>query len=342
MTDHPERPDRRDRSLTSASDGELLSAYLLADLDAAQAAHLEQRLAVEPELALQLDALADALVRLGGHDDVALPDGLEDRLEARLAAAHAQDAEASVPSLDAARRRRAQSPRWWAGIGTAAAVVAIGGVMAAGALRGAGQDSEVGLAAGGATAEMDVEVDAEMEAGAPPPAQAEIREESGGTEAAEGDPGVGPGDAAQPGGGGAASAPASAPQPASEPVLLDRNRVIEGERALRSRYRRASEVNSLLGLPVAQAQTLAPSFTAAVQRAGAFGGGVSPAACLDVVGTAADQPLIPARVETLSYQSRDALAYALVTATPQAKILDRVEIWVVAPEDCSTLVFSQL
>lgn len=309
-----------------AADDEMLSAYLLGDLPAADAQAFEQRLAAEPELAAQLDALASALVVMGGHDAAVPPEGFEDRLDARLREARA---DAPVVSLDRARQQRARSRGWWTAIGTAAAVVAVGAVMGANVLRSVGGE-------GADLATSGTDDSATME---------------GGTEAALEDSGrVSAGGEAQARAGGDASVSAdsdelyadAAPARPDAPTLLDDQARVGNEAALRERYADAPDVVGLLGMPVDQAATVAASFTAAVERAEPFAGGGAPADCLDAVTTSAEQPLIPARVETLRYEGRRALSYVLVTASPGAAELDRVEVWVVAADSCAILVFQQL
>lgn len=317
-----------DRFPPSADDDEMLSAYLLGDLPEPDATAFEARLADDPGLGSRLDALATALVALGGHDDTEPPDGFEQRLDERLR--EARGGEAAVVSLDRAREERARSRGWWTAIGTVAAVVAVGGVMATSALRGVGGgDDSAEVAAGGAESATESatleDADAFDDAAAPSAA-------GGGTADSGSDMSA---DGAAPG------RAMAAPSQPNAPVLFDDQAVVRNEGRLRRRYAMAPEVIGLLGLPVDEAATVAAAFTTAVQRAEPFAGGGFPADCLDTVTTAADRPLIPARVETLRYDEQPALAYVLVTASPDSDELDRVETWVVAPDSCTTLVFQQ-
>ncbi len=66
-------------------DDDRLSAYLDGELDPAQAAELESRLAQDPALAAALDAVSDLLVALRGLDEVDPPSGYAERLRARSA-----------------------------------------------------------------------------------------------------------------------------------------------------------------------------------------------------------------------------------------------------------------
>jgi len=304
------------------ADGELLSAYLSGDLDDAAAAELEARLGAEPTLAARLDALAAGLVLLHGADAVAEPDGLAARLDRRLA--QARDG-APVVSLDSARERRARSRTWWAGIGTAAAVVALGAVMASGALRGmGGSDADMAGDVAGETARL--ESSAEAPVAADEDASTLDDTVSGQAPAAAG--------------GADTAAPAPPPRP-DQPVVIDEQRLVRSEAQLRRGYFRAPEVQGLLGLPTAEAATLADAFTTTLQDAPPYRAGASPADCLPTITADAPRPLIPARVESIRYDGREALAYVLVTTTPEAEETDRVEIWVVAPGDCATLEFQQ-
>ena len=317
MTDTPFHP---------AADDELLSAYLLGELSDADAQAFEARLDREPALAAQLDALAGALVALGGHDEVAEPEGFDERLDERL---RKERADGGVVSLDAARENRARSRGWWTAIGTAAAVVAVGGVMATGALRGFGGGGDsADIAAQDAATTMESATNMALE-------------ESAGGGSAAGDSGATRLEDTE-FSDGAAGADAAAPAPPPEPLLFDDQAVVRGEAALRERYASVPEADALLGTPVEEARSIAASYTTAVQRAEPYAQGGAPADCLETVTTAAEQPLIPARVETLRYRGQPALSYVLVTATPESDTLDRVEVWVVDAQDCSTLVFQQL
>jgi anti-sigma factor RsiW len=100
-------------------DEERLSAYLDGELDAAEAAKLEARLAEDPALAAELDAVHDVVLALRGLDTVEPPPGFADRLQARLE--HETGAEQRVVALP---RRRP-----WVAIASAAAVVAFVGLV---------------------------------------------------------------------------------------------------------------------------------------------------------------------------------------------------------------------
>lgn len=317
----------------SARDDEALSAYLAGEFDAAEAAAFEQRLADEPALARQLDALAGALVGLHGADAADVPEGFEQRLEQRLAAERREQ-----PADLAAHRARRDRSRTWLAVGTAAAVLAATAVMAGNLLPrgdGAGVDT----------------VAMEESAG-----RAGVS--AGGEEMTAADEDT--------------AAAGAAPVPG--PVVIDEQAVVADEQALRQRYADVEEAEHLLGVPLAEARPLARSFAeqlgaqmsasrlspessatdgAATERAagqhedvGATAGGAagqSPSGdpCLSTITAGAQAPLVPVRVETLRYDGTEAIAYVLVTAQPGSDVLDRTEVWVVAPEDCATLVFHQ-
>ncbi len=100
----------------SDQDDERLSAYLDGELDDAEVAELETRLAQNASLAAQLDAVHDAIVALRGLDQVVEPHGLTDRLRERIAQERtAQERVAQVVLL----------PRrpWFVALSAAAAIV---------------------------------------------------------------------------------------------------------------------------------------------------------------------------------------------------------------------------
>lgn len=338
-----------DDTFPPSSDDQMLSSYLLGELSQDAADSFEEQLAADPALAAQLDALAAALVTLGGHDDAVLPEGMDERLADRL---EQERAGANVASLDRARERRAGSRGWWTAIGTAAAVVAVGTVMATNVLRDTSTSG--GLASGGVESTALDAGDAGAtgdDAGTMMTESAEVEEFSADADAPAEDPADAPalaqppaaaraGDAAS-GGAGAGTAADNEVAAPDAPVLLDEQAVVRSRAALRRRYADAPEVVGLLGMPVKRAADVADAFTSAVQDAAPFAGGAAPADCLDTVTTAARRPLVPARVETVRYDGTAALAYVLVTASPDADELDRVETWVVDPDGCATLLFQQ-
>lgn len=350
-----------------------VSAYLAGDMDDAEARAFEQRLAAEAGLAARLDSLADALVALRGLDEFDTPAGYEDRLDARLAAERDADevhgAGASTPPAPgdlAAHRERRDRSRVWLGLGTAAAVLAVGAVMGGAVLRGMG--------GGGAE-------EAGTVAGEAAPGRASAESESAA---------------------GAVSGPVILDDRvavADEDALADRlgdvpeaqvllGTSIDDAQRLEQRYTRAvarrtratpapTVVSSsapsgasapALEEPASQggqgagggdAQAAAPESADAGQAAQdapeaaqppAAGGGSAPPRlraggardpCLAAIRRDARAPLVPVRVESLRYAGERAIAYVFVTAAPGSPTLDRTEVWVVARTDCATLVFQQ-
>lgn len=116
---------RSEVSSPDPQDDGRLSAYLDGELDPAEAAELEARLARDPALAAALDAVSDALVALRGLDEVDPPPGYATRLHARLAEAREEPADGPP------RRRR------WLAVGSAAAAAVLLGLLGAGVLRDA-------------------------------------------------------------------------------------------------------------------------------------------------------------------------------------------------------------
>lgn len=348
-----------------ADDGEALSAYLAGELGDAEARALEARLATEPALATQLHALAEALVSLGGFDEVDVPEGFAERLERRLAHERANPAGGfaagtALPPPDdlAARRRKRQGA--WLGIGTAAAVLAVGAVMAGTVMRGMGGGS------------------AESAAG-----DAALESAAGGSESAQEESAAGGGEAA-------------AGKEASGPVVRDRKVAVADEAALRQRFSTTAEAQELLGVPVDEARRLQQRYTASLQDrtfepardeevaaqqpADLSADATAPAAAVppgeaeedtaasgnaagpsssgaaaprveqfSVPGTdrclaeimRGQSPLVPVRIESLRYQGRPAVAYLFVGASRGSDELDRAELWVVRPDTCATVVFQE-
>ncbi len=327
---------------SAPADDAALSAYLDGELSPAETAALDARIAADPALAARLDALADALVALRGVDAAVPPDGFEARLRTRLdterrrggagapppAAPPPAPAGATTADLAAARARRARSTRWWTGAGAVAAVLV--GVAVVG----------VGLRSGGSaglSAEFAAPPGGDARAGRSAPLAPAAGEAESATEAAGGAqdaPSAGAGDARRDTDDAAAAALA--------PVLVDEAVALADPAAVADRFAALPETAALLGRPRDEAASLARSYGAAVERAEPFDGGVAPAGCLDTVLTAATGPLVPARVERVVYQRRPALAYVLVGASGGSAALDRVEVWIVSPDDCATVLFRQV
>jgi hypothetical protein len=307
--------------MTMPDDRALLSAYLAGELDAADAAAFEARLGDDPALAARLEVLHDALVRLGDVDAVEPPAGYGERLRARLdaeagdAATAAEDrAGSAVVDLAAERARRRAVP--WAPLGAVAAGVATLAVIVS--VVGLPTADDADLA--GAPEEAPAALDA-------PEAEMFTPDDDTMTDA--------PFDVAQ-------QRDDGAPAPAAEvfaPVVVDSEVALADEEAVRDRYADLPEAANLLGRGRAEAEDQAPPARFAVQRAEAFASGVHPAACLDVISTATDAPVVVARVESAVYDGEPALVYVAATVSSGATEVDRVEVWVVAPGTCATHLF---
>lgn len=115
-------------------DDDRLSAYLDGELDPAQAAELESRLAQDPALAAALDAVSDLLVALRGLDEVDPPSGYAERLRARLAETRA--APANVIDLAGRPPRRTPWRQRWLAVSSAAAVAVLLGLLGGIVMRG--------------------------------------------------------------------------------------------------------------------------------------------------------------------------------------------------------------
>lgn len=333
---------------SASADGELLSAYLAGELDPAADAELEARLAAEPELRAQLDALADALVTLGGFDAVEPPEGYEQRLDERLAAQPGAPAD-----LDAHRRRRA-APSRWVQIGAVAAVLVAGALMAGTMLRGAspvgGGDAamEAADSAGGdeTTAEQYSAESSRPDApvildeDVPIAGEAELRRRYSGVPEAQGLLGTPRREARELAMvfadavnrrtvSGVSADAAAAPVPDSagdDAAAVESGDAAAEQGSGESDQDPATESMSEMALEEPKSQ----------DRASA-----AEDPCLAAITAGAASPLVPVRVETLRYAGEPAIAYVLVTAKPGSRRLDRTEVWVVKPDDCTTLVFQQ-
>lgn len=118
--------------------GQRLAAYLSGDLDVDERTALEAELAGDPAMRAQLERIRVADRALADLPEVALPEGLSDRLDAAL-----------TPELDrilgdelAARRARRALPRWLPAAGAAAALALVvgTGVVLVGGLGDRGED----------------------------------------------------------------------------------------------------------------------------------------------------------------------------------------------------------
>ena len=353
MTDDP--------TAAANADDELVAAYLADDLDGAAAAAFEQRLEREPALVARLDALADALVVLGGHDDAALPEGFDDRLSQRLTAERAPN----VTTLSEHRDRKDRG-RVWLGLGTAAAVLAAGALMAgnmmqtvsetAGESAGGSESADEGSTAlrDGRRLSEPVIVDrhvavsdedalrrlyeslpeAEGLLGTPVDEAVVLAERfgvssenysAGDTSALESGDAAAGGGAAEGGGGAGAGAGTGGSESAAgleEPASgTDQSAGTTGAQPAQPEASGAA--------PNKRARASRPLDDATVGR------------CLAVITKGATATLVPVRVESMRYGGVDALSYVFVTAAPESEELDRVEVWVVRRSNCATLVFQQ-
>lgn len=338
---------------------EALSAYLLGELDTGAAAAFEARLAGEPGLAAQLDALADALAQLGGVDDVAEPDGFAERLQARL------DAEALAPDLSARRRTR------WNAVMTAAAGVAVLAVAGLQVLGGGAEDrgesaqvameadEESAAGAAGLADESRLEMETSQDYGSagadgfgtaaapmPPEEERQLESTSGQAYRAPADDGTATGGSGNASGGGAAGAEgaeggtAPAPMAASAgPVILDEGAELDSDEQLRARYMGLPEAERLRGMPRDEASETAVRHAEQIRAAEPFpSSGVRPDACLDEVRGGPDAR-VTARVERVRWQGGEALVYLLGLPAPGSGQVDRFELWVLSPQGCDTRRF---
>lgn len=284
-------------------DGALLSAWLSGDLDAAEAATVEHRLASEPELAARLERVHGLLVALRGLDTIEPPVGMSERLHHRLAQERRQ-----VPSLAAARARR--STRWQPILGAAAAVVLLA-VLVPVLTRSAGE-SQTTAAPAGYAAEGGGEGG---DSAAAPQAADEQASEASEAEAA------------------GAEVSAELPGPVVTEVDLPGAASADPEVALAERSFGAEEADALLGLPVQEAFVVARDYAAQLRDAAPFSSGAAPAACLDAV-QAGRRAAVPVRVEGFMLSGQPRLGYVLVIASPGSDVLDRVDTVVADPATC--------
>lgn len=328
---------------------EALSAYLAGELDEQGDTAFAARLAAEPMLAAQLDALAGALMSLA---DIDLPEGFDERLGERLAA------EAAAGDLAARRRRTAQR---WGGIATAAAAVAVLAIAGGRILTPAGDDSarevalkdgaeslsmEAGVAAGSAQ-DLSTTSGAErsMMAPADPDGSGGVDEfaaaPEGGGEAA-GTTGPSRDGSSSDGGGSGADSPSMAAAPAEErqadsasgPVIADEQAAFTTDDELRAYYQGRPEAERLRGMARDEAAETAARHAEQVRAAGPFTSGVRPDACLDEVLQMNQGPRIVARAEWIQWQDGGSLAYVLAVAGPESTAIDAFELWVVQPDGC--------
>lgn len=282
----------------SPYDDDRLSAYLDGELDPTETAELEARLAADPALAAELDAIGDVVVELRGLDEVDPPEGYLERLRARLAQERAPTAERSA----SARHR----------VWLAAAAVALVGLLGGGVLVSERSGERVGFSQAARL-----------------PAAPGVRGSGGTPPKTMGGPGGTP--------------PVADAEPeklerseaTAGPVLVDAGIVLPDEAAAYRSLSGLPEAARLLDMPLDQAANLAAAHRLAVSAAPPFRSGVAPGACLDRLAAAGDPPLVVARVESLLYDRRPALAYVLVGASDGAVALDHIQVQLVEPNACT-------
>jgi anti-sigma factor RsiW len=222
---------------------ELLSAYLAGELDDAEVEAVEARLAEDDGLSGRLAALEDALVALGGLDEVTPPPGYGDRLRARL------DEERSAPVAPVVplRRRLATVPAVAAGL-VLVAVVA-GGVLTLG--QPSTEDAVEDTAADELAPQPEADEPADDVGEAVPPERVPEAGEPELRDAAMG------------------------------PVLLDEEVDLADDEAVRERYRDLPEAAAAVGIPRETALAHAQAARDEITAAGPFDSGPSPATCLE-------------------------------------------------------------
>lgn len=323
---------------------ETLAAYLVGDLDAQQAAAVDAALD-DPDTAARLDALAETLVRLRRVDDVAPPDGYAERLRARLQAP-APGTPATVTTLDRARARRT-----WSGVGAAAAALVLLAVGSFAVLQGVGGGS------GGDSAEV---------AGEQPLADADAGDEAGSAEsfaAEEAAPQAAPEGGAGDGAPQPATVPDATPQaerfgvaedqageqsgtvpavpPAAEAAVPGPDVVVDDtfvaapdDAAVLGAFADLPEVQAVMGLPLAEAETAAVAAARALASAPALAG-AAPDACVQTALNGLEPPLI-VRAQALHYAGEDHVAY-VVASSEGGQVIDRAEVVVVEAATCTVL-----
>ena len=326
----------------SPPDDEALAAWLAGDLDPAADAAVEAALD-DPVTAARLDAIADVVARLRRVDEVTPPDGFERRLRPRLDEAR-RSAPATVTSLEQARARRT-----WTGVGAAAAVLVVLALGSLAVLQGVGGSdggsAEVAMddsAAGGAdTAQQfstteaapatEVTPERATAGDAPPAATAEEAPAAAADSSLE--------DAAQPPG--PPQGPVPRVPPAAEAtlpgpdVVLDETLIEAADDAtVFAAFADLPELQAVMGMPVAEADTAAIDAIRALATAPALGGSAADA-CVQT-GLGDRQPTLVVRVQALAYAGREGVAY-VVASSQGDQVVDYAEVVVVEPATCTVL-----
>jgi anti-sigma-K factor RskA len=329
------------------SDGELISAYLAGELDAAAAAAVELRIAAEPALRAACERQRHLLELLADVGSPPPPAGYGDRLRQRLARergasnvdrdASDVDAEPARDDLADARRRRTTPLRWGPVAGVAAALVAVAlvGTNVLTGLRGGDTDIAMDAADDSARDFLDGEAPEEESF-----AQAESADELALEQTDDAEDDAVDADTFDR----AADAPAAGAAPVGPSIVSQapQDVVLDDADAVDQHLRGLPGAEGLLGRAGQEAADLAAAFRVAIQRAEVLPDGTPPAACLDTVTTGAAGPAVPVHVEPLTYDGTAALAYVVVSASAGGEVLDRVEAWVIAPQTCATRLFLNL
>lgn len=322
--------------------GERLAAYLSGDLDTDERTALEADLAGDPALRAHLERIRAADTALADLPDVDLPEGFSARLRERVA----PEVDAVVGDELAARRARRGTPPWLPALGAAAAlaVVVAGGVTLSGGM--GGSDDSAATSAD--------EEGARTMAGDGEAADTMIQDDSAATESAE---------------------------QITGPIVADRGRTLDLEAlqqlatdpdvqaSLESGAVQqdppssASAYNEALGdsgeaadqdTPAAQETQLesepasAPSPEADAPVANLMRrDGVSDedldavARCLSVLSEGAAAPVVPLYVELATDEEGDDVIVYVALAQDADAEYRRVEIWMVARDDCELRQFVQ-
>jgi len=308
---------------------EALSAYLHGELDEAGVAAFEARLASQPALAAQLDALAEALVVMSAADEVALPDNFAASLGARLSA------EREVASLEVVRARRERRTRWSVGL-SAAAVVALAAVASVQVLR-APTDEGTRVAVKDSAPES-VALEAAPHAMQAPSTDDLFDAAAGANEATAQDDVAGDGAGAY--GGSTSDFEDQAPtishaRMRGSVVIADDGLSLDEDAALLDHFQSVPEGHEVRGAPADEASEIAARNVETLREAGPFASGVRPDSCLDSVSDAGKGPRPIMRVERLEWRGEQTLAYLVATIGEGSTNLDRFELHVVASQDCT-------
>jgi negative regulator of sigma E activity len=154
--------ERHDPQTNAPDEGELLAAYLAAETDDITSARIERLLRQDPQAITKLDAIASVRARLQRLDDVVPPDGLRERLDARLRAErthHAKHGDARRAPVDHQSASRVR--RWNQRLAPIAAVAVLvllavvgGAALLSGGMAGSTDDSAGAAAEGEADAPL--------------------------------------------------------------------------------------------------------------------------------------------------------------------------------------------